>query len=133
LFEVAGALNHRGASHVLERGLSVFASTSHAVNVSPHLKALGDFVQFGGGRFFAAWTASRVSAMISRVGTAPKFVVRTSGRREAVLLDMSQYRRMLRKIEDLEDALALDRAERTSKKLVPYEDLRRRLKRAGKL
>ena len=84
-------------------------------------------------RFFPAWTAARVSAMISRMGTAPKFVVGTSGRREAVLLDMNQYRRMLQKLEDLEDALALDRAERTSKKLVPYEDVRRRLKRAGKL
>jgi len=82
---------------------------------------------------FPAWTAPRVSAMISRMGTAPKFVVGTSGRREAVLLDMNQYRRMLQKLEDLEDALALDRAERTSKKLVPYEAVRRRLKRAGKL
>ncbi len=71
--------------------------------------------------------------MIPCMGTAPKFVVGTSGRREAVLLDMNQYRRMLQKIENLEDALALDRAERTSKKLVPYEDVRRRLKRAGKL
>ena len=90
-------------------------------------------MQFGGSGFFPAWTASRVSAMISRMGTAPKFVVGTSGRREAVLLDMNQYRRMLRKLEDLQDALALDRAERTSKKLVPYDDVRRRLKRAGKL
>ncbi len=71
--------------------------------------------------------------MISRMGTAPKFAVGTSGRREAVLLDMNQYRRLLQKLEDLEDALALDRAERTSKKLAPYEDVRRRLKRAGKL
>jgi len=46
---------------------------------------------------------------------------------------MKQYRRMLQKLEDLEDALALDRAENTSKTLVPYEDVRRRLKRAGKL
>lgn len=50
-----------------------------------------------------------------------------------MLLDMNQYRRMLRKLEDLEDALALDHAERTSKNLVRYEDVRRRLKRAGKL
>lgn len=71
--------------------------------------------------------------MISRMGTVPKFVVGPSGRREAVLLDMGQYRRILQKIEDLDDALALDRAERTSKKLVPYVDVRRRLKRAGKL
>lgn len=49
------------------------------------------------------------------------------------MLDMNQYRRMLRKLEDLEDALALDRAERTSNKLVPYEDVRRRLEHAGKV
>ena len=67
------------------------------------------------------------------ISTARKFVVGTSGRKEAVLLGMDQYRRMLQKLEDLEDALALDRAETTSKKLVPYEDVRRRLKRAGKL
>jgi hypothetical protein len=67
------------------------------------------------------------------MGTAPKFIIGTSGRREAVLLNMSQYRRLLRRIEDLEDALALDRAEKTSKKLVPYEEVRRRLRRSGKL
>ena len=50
-----------------------------------------------------------------------------------MLLDMGQYRRMLHKLEDLEDALSLDQAEKTSKKLVPYEDVRRRLKRSGKL
>lgn len=49
------------------------------------------------------------------------------------MLDLNEYRRLLQKLEDLEDALALDRAERTSKKLAPYEDVRRRLKRAGKL
>ncbi|MGO8736411.1 MAG: hypothetical protein ACLQVM_26865 [Terriglobia bacterium] len=91
---------------------------------------LGDLLRLGSGRFFPAWTASRVSVMISRMGTA---VVGTSGRREAVLLDMNQYRRMLRKLEDLEHALALDCAERTSKRLVPYEDVRRRLKQAGKV
>ena len=46
---------------------------------------------------------------------------------------MNQYRRMCQKLEDLEDALALDRAEKSSKKRVPYENVRRRLKRAGKL
>jgi L-rhamnose isomerase len=65
--------------------------------------------------------------------TFPKFVISTSGRKEAVLLDWGEYRRMLRKIEDLEDAMALDRAEQTSKKMVPYAEVHRRLKRAGKL
>ena len=64
---------------------------------------------------------------------AAKFVVSPAGRKEAVLLGVAQYRRLLRKIEDLEDALALDRAEQTSRKLIPYSAVRKRLKRAGKL
>lgn len=64
---------------------------------------------------------------------AAKFVVSPAGRKEAVLLGVAQYRRLLRKIEDLEDALALDRAEQTSTKLISYSSVRKRLKRAGKL
>ncbi len=63
----------------------------------------------------------------------PKFLVSPSGRKEAVLLRVGEYKRMLERIEDLEDALALKRAERTSKKLIPYAEVRERLERAGKL
>jgi len=63
----------------------------------------------------------------------PQFVVGPDGRKRAVLLEVKQYRRLLRRIEDLEDALALDRAERTCKKLLSYSAVRERLKRAGKL
>jgi len=64
---------------------------------------------------------------------ATRFVIGPGGRKEAVILKVNEYRRLTRKIEDLEDALALDRAEQTSKMLVPYSSIRRRLKRAGKL
>lgn len=63
----------------------------------------------------------------------PQFVIGPDGRKRAVLLQVKQYRRLLRRIEDLEDALALDRAERTSKKLLSYGTVRERLRRAGKL
>lgn len=63
----------------------------------------------------------------------PRYLASPSGRKEAVLLRLGEYKCMLERIEDLEDALALDRAERTSKKLIPYADVRERLKRAGKL
>jgi len=63
----------------------------------------------------------------------PKFIFSCDGRAEGVVLPLAQYRRLLRKIEDLGDALALDRAERTSKELVPYAEVRERLKRAGRL
>lgn len=56
-----------------------------------------------------------------------------SEQRDVVLLRRSHYRRLLRRIEDLEDALALDRAESSSKKLLAYADVRERLKRVGKL
>ncbi len=65
--------------------------------------------------------------------SAPKYLVGASGRRQGVVLALGEYRRLLRRIEDLEDSLALDRAEETSKQLLPYAAVRRRLKRAGKL
>ena len=64
---------------------------------------------------------------------SPKFVTSARGRKEAVVLDLGEYRRLLQKIEDLEDALTLDRAEQTSKDLMPYGQVHARLKRAGKL
>lgn len=62
-----------------------------------------------------------------------RFIVGPNGRKQAVLLEMADYRRLLAKLEDLQDALALDRAERNSKTLLPYSLVRKRLKRAGKL
>ncbi len=64
---------------------------------------------------------------------ALQFIVGPDGRKQAVVLGVSHYRRLLRRIEDLEDTLALDRAAQSSKKLVSYETVRKRLERAGKL
>jgi hypothetical protein len=52
---------------------------------------------------------------------------------DLLLIRTSHYRRLLRRIEDLEDALTLDRAEDNSKNLLDYAEVRKRLKRAGKL
>ncbi len=65
--------------------------------------------------------------------SAAKYLVGPGGQREGVVLTVRDYRRLLRRVEDLEDALALDRAEETSKQLLPYAAVQRRLKRAGKL
>ena len=67
-----------------------------------------------------------------RQGT-PHFIVGADGRKRGVVLEVTHYRRLLRRIEDLEDTLTLDRAAGSSKKLVSYEAVRNRLKRAGKL
>ena len=63
----------------------------------------------------------------------PQYIVAPDGRKQGVVLGVSHYRRLLRRIEDLEDTLTLDRAAQSSKKLVSYETVRKRLKRAGKL
>ncbi len=67
------------------------------------------------------------------VNAKPKFVVSPNGRKEAVLLRVDEYRRLLERIEDLEDCIALDRAEKTAKRLIPYAKVRGRLERTGKL
>ena len=64
---------------------------------------------------------------------SPRFIVGPDGRKSGVVLEVTQYRRLLRRIEDLEDALALDSAAQSSKRLVSYESVRERLKRSGKL
>jgi hypothetical protein len=63
----------------------------------------------------------------------PKFLVSSSGRREAILLRLGEYRCLPDRIEDLEDATALYQAEKTSRRPIPHPEVRERLKRAGKL
>ena len=67
------------------------------------------------------------------IQSTPHFIIGPDGRKREVVLEMAQYRRLLRRIEDLEDTLTLDRAAQSSKKLVPYDTVRKRLTRAGKL
>jgi hypothetical protein len=65
--------------------------------------------------------------------TKAQVAVRKTGQNDVLLIRRSHYRRLLRRIEDLEDALTLDRAENNSKSLVDYAEVRERLKRVGKL
>ena len=65
--------------------------------------------------------------------TKPQVMVGKGRQKDVLLVRRSHYRRLLRRIEDLEDALALDRAENNSQKLLDYSEVRTRLKRAGKL
>ena len=65
--------------------------------------------------------------------TKARVTVGKSGQNDLLLVRRSHYRRLLRRIEDLEDALSLDRAENNSKNLVDYAEVRERLKRVGKL
>jgi hypothetical protein len=84
--------------------------------------------------FAITGTACRgVCGMIAsmRQGT-PHFIIGADGRKRGVVLEVTHYRRLMRRIEGLEDTLALDRAAASSKKLVPYEAVRKRLTRTGK-
>jgi len=62
-----------------------------------------------------------------------KYVVGGDGRPTAVVLDMRAYRRLLRHVEELEDALALDEAVRTAESFRPYSEIRAELKKEGRL
>lgn len=59
--------------------------------------------------------------------------VSESAQKDALVVRKSRYSRLLRRIEDLKDALTLDRAENNSKDLLDYAEVRKRLKRVGKL
>lgn len=71
--------------------------------------------------------------MAGMVQATLQYIVGPDGRKRGVVLEVTQYRRLLRRIEDLEDTLTLDRAAQTSKKLIPYDLVRKRLARAGRL
>jgi PHD/YefM family antitoxin component YafN of YafNO toxin-antitoxin module len=62
-----------------------------------------------------------------------RYVVAGDGRPTAVMLDVRAYRRLLRHVEELEDALALDEAVRTAGSFRPYAEIRAELKKEGRL
>lgn len=60
-------------------------------------------------------------------------LVNENGRPTAVILPLREYRRLLRRIEDLEDVRDLKRAAKTAGPLVAAPELRLRLKKLGLL
>jgi len=62
-----------------------------------------------------------------------KFLVTGSGKTAGIVLDIKTYRRLIQRLEDLEDALELDKARRAAKKFRPYHEIRTELKKAGRL
>ncbi len=71
---------------------------------------------------------------VMAMATRPtKFVVDDKGRKKAVLLDIKEYSRLLHRVEELEDALDLDEAVKTSSGFRRYEEIREELRREGRL
>jgi hypothetical protein len=62
-----------------------------------------------------------------------KFLKDRNGKPTAIVLDIESYRRLRQRLEDLEDALELDKARRLGKKFRPYAAIRQELKKAGRL
>lgn len=58
----------------------------------------------------------------------PGFVVDKRGKTEAVVLSMADYQRLVRHLEELEDAMELKQAIRTSRGTISHRALLTRLK-----
>lgn len=61
------------------------------------------------------------------------FLVDKHGRTKAVVLLISDYKKLMRLVEDRDDARTLKRAIRTSKTTVSHAELTKRLKKQGLL
>ena len=62
-----------------------------------------------------------------------KFLMDRNGKPTAVVLDFQSYRRLWRHLEDLEDALELDKARRAANRFRTYDVVRADLKKAKRL
>ena len=62
-----------------------------------------------------------------------QYVIDSEGKTAGVLLDIRSYQRLMRHLEDLEDALDLDEARRTATTSRPYDAIRADLEKAGRL
>jgi PHD/YefM family antitoxin component YafN of YafNO toxin-antitoxin module len=62
-----------------------------------------------------------------------QYLTDARGKKQAVLLPVEEYDRLMAEMEDLRDALQLDERARTATRFVPYDEVRRRLKKQGKL
>ena len=58
------------------------------------------------------------------VKSKPQYLLDEKGRKKSVLLNIKEYRELLRRLEDLEDALELDEAVRTAEGFRDYQEVR---------
>ena len=61
----------------------------------------------------------------------PKYLVNEDGRKTAAVLSMKDYRSLMQRLEDLEDALELDEAVETATGFREYTDIRAELQKEG--
>jgi len=61
------------------------------------------------------------------------YIIDENGEKIYVILGISQYRKLLGKIEDLEDALDLEKAVKGAKSFRNYDEIRKELKSKGRI
>ncbi len=62
-----------------------------------------------------------------------QYIVDEKGKPRSVVLSIAEYERMLAKLEDTDDALALDEARRKTTSYTDFEKVKANLKKAGRL
>lgn len=60
---------------------------------------------------------------------AKQYIISEKGEKKYVVLDMSQYQKLLKQIDDLEDALDLEKAVKEAKSFRNYKEIRKELNR----
>ncbi|MBI4299144.1 MAG: hypothetical protein HY666_05220 [Chloroflexi bacterium] len=62
-----------------------------------------------------------------------RYLTDSSGRKKAVVIDLREYRGLVKRLEELEDALDLDEAVRTAKGFRDYQTIQKALRAKGNL
>jgi hypothetical protein len=70
---------------------------------------------------------------MSKLRITPKVFFDENGEPKDVLIPVSQFRKLLERLEDAEDARALDRAIENAKKFIPADEVWAELENAEKL
>ncbi|MBI2872365.1 MAG: hypothetical protein HYY00_04155 [Chloroflexi bacterium] len=62
-----------------------------------------------------------------------RYIVDERGRKKGIVLDLKEYRRLLKRLEEMEDTLDLDEAVRSAHSFADYETVRKEFKQEGRL
>lgn len=65
--------------------------------------------------------------------TATQYVIDSRGRKKAVILPIKEFNRLIERLEELEDAVALDEALENAGEFTDYRQIRESLKEEGRL
>jgi hypothetical protein len=63
----------------------------------------------------------------------PKYLVNEQGRKTAVVLSISDYRKLMQRLEELEDALDLDETVEAATGFRDYDEIRSELQQEGRI